>query len=130
MSYESDYSYVFTFPGTLPPTQILQFSNLNLRIRGISVKNQSNCNAGFYVSRNAGSLPDYIVLALQTDAQPIPFAPYIAIQWMAPSGAAPAGSAFVVITTEQIVANSAPLAALGGGVGIWDSSIWDASNWG
>jgi len=121
-----DAGFNFQFPGYAPPNAMLRFNNTtqNESILGLQVKNQSNCLCAVYVNRNVGSNPEYYVLAYQVDAQPIPGASFITLQWIPASGAAPIGLAYVVITTERITANSAPLSAVVGN-GIWDSSSWD-----
>jgi murein DD-endopeptidase MepM/ murein hydrolase activator NlpD len=112
-----------------PPNDIFQFSNLNARINGVTVINQSNATVGLYISRQAGGSPDVVVQAGQALGIPMPSAQYVAVSFASPMGAPPSGQAYIHWTTDLIVATSSPVPASSSGTSVWDSAVWDSGSW-
>jgi hypothetical protein len=122
--------YTWVFDGGAPPPVRIQNSNLNARIGGFTMMNQSNCIGGIYLGRGAGGLPDIQLLPTWMVAIPMDNVPYISITWVVPAGNVSIGTAYAHYTQDTVVSSASQVASSATSAGVWDSAIWDASVYG
>lgn len=127
---DTDKSFVFQAPGTAPSPASLIFSNNMVKIRGITVANQSNCIVGLYTNRQASGLPDITITSGQMVAIPIASSVLVGISFAPPGGEAPYGTIYAHITTETVVATFSNIIVPTQDSGVWDTALWDQANFG
>jgi hypothetical protein len=116
--------------GGAPNPVTIQNSNLQARIGGFTMINQSNCIGGIFIGRSISGIPDIQILPTWMVAFPIDNAPFLIISWVVPAGDVSIGSAYAHYTTETVVSSASQVASSASAAGVWDSAIWDASVFG
>lgn len=119
----------FQFPGVIPSVTTLQDSNLNVRIAGLTIVNQSNCVCGIFLGRSASGTPDLQVLPSSMAGFPINNTNLIDLSWVPPGGTVPQGSAYAHYTDQIIIATANQILSSLAEGGVWDASLWDAALW-